>query len=547
MFELIFFSFFSIFIITPCGYFFTKNNNQIVNLSNHLIYGIILISFITLVINFFFPLNIIVNSCILILPLLIILKNYKFYFSLNFLKFAIFNTIIIFLLVAKSNIYRPDAILYHLSYTGILNNEKIIFGLSNLHFRFAHISIIQYFSAFFNNIIFETKGIVIAIALVSSAVIINFLSHLLNYLKTKNYNFHFFFLLSLLIYIGYKMNRYGEFGNDAPTHFLFFFLISEILLHINKEKENFVAKNLILASFIVLNKITMAFALFLPIIFISKKNIKKEFKIKKNYLFLILLLPWFLKNIIISGCLIYPVEKLCFQNLEWTNIDQVKMVSEENEAWTKSWPDFKNPKQISQKEYSSNFNWIETWSKNHLKKIIEILLPYLIFLLIIFLIIFKYKTKDISNNKFDLKRYKLLIFLMMIFSLIWFLKVPVYRYGYSYFISLFALLFAFMCTYKKTINDKLNFFFKILIIFISTIFISKNIMKIVITKEENKKIFPELIFIDKSDFKEIKLNKFIYYESNKMCGYTVKPCSHYKDLKLKHKKIYNYSVLTRFN
>ena len=163
MLELIFFSFFSIFIVTPFGYFFSKNNNQIVNLTHHLIYGIILISFITLLINFFFPLNIIVNSLILILPFFIILKNYKFYFSLNFFKFAIFNTIIIFLLVAKSNIYRPDAILYHLPYTGILNNEKIIFGLSNLHFRFAHISIIQYFSAFFNNVIFETKKIVIGL------------------------------------------------------------------------------------------------------------------------------------------------------------------------------------------------------------------------------------------------------------------------------------------------------------------------------------------------------------------------------------------------
>ena len=68
-----------------------------------------------------------------------------------------------------------------------------------------------------------------------------------------------------------------------------------------------------------------------------------------------------------SGCLIYPVEKLCFKNLEWTNIDQVKIVSEENEAWTKSWPNFKNPNQISQKEYSANFNWIETWAKNHFK------------------------------------------------------------------------------------------------------------------------------------------------------------------------------------
>ena len=129
MFELIFFSILTVIILTPCGYIFNKhNNNNIINLSNDLIYGLILISFITLLINFFFPLNSVINSLILILPLLIIFKNLKIYFSLNFLKFVIFNSIIVFLLVAKSNIYRPDAILYHLPYINVLNEEKIIFG-----------------------------------------------------------------------------------------------------------------------------------------------------------------------------------------------------------------------------------------------------------------------------------------------------------------------------------------------------------------------------------------------------------------------------------
>ena len=122
MFELILFSILTLIIVTPCGSIFFKQNNNIVSLSNNLIYGIILISFITLVINFFFPLNTLVNTLILILPLSIILKNLKIYLSSTFLKFLFFNSIIIFLLVAKSNVYRPDAMLYHLPYTGILNN-----------------------------------------------------------------------------------------------------------------------------------------------------------------------------------------------------------------------------------------------------------------------------------------------------------------------------------------------------------------------------------------------------------------------------------------
>ena len=54
-----------------------------------------------------------------------------------------------------------DAGLYHLPFISIVNENKILIGLANLHFRFGHISIIQYGSAFFNNHIFGNEGILI--------------------------------------------------------------------------------------------------------------------------------------------------------------------------------------------------------------------------------------------------------------------------------------------------------------------------------------------------------------------------------------------------
>ena len=63
-------------------------------------------------------------------------------------------------MITSSNVYRPDAGLYHLPFINIINQEKIIVGLSNLHFRFGHISILQYTSAIFNNTLFAENGIV---------------------------------------------------------------------------------------------------------------------------------------------------------------------------------------------------------------------------------------------------------------------------------------------------------------------------------------------------------------------------------------------------
>ena len=120
----------------------------------------------------------------------------------------------------------------------------------------------------------------------------------------------------------------------------------------------------------------------------------------------------FFKNIIISGCAIYPVSKLCLQNLEWSNVYQVKDVSQENEAWTKGWPDYKNTDNISQAQYSKDFNWIDTWSKTHLIKINKILLPYFLLLTFIYLFIyFKFKDKNIISNSFHNRKYLILILL----------------------------------------------------------------------------------------------------------------------------------------
>jgi hypothetical protein len=546
MFELIFFSILAIIILTPCGYIFSKhNNNNIINLSNDLIYGLILISFITLLINFFFPLNIVINSLILILPLLIFFKNLKIYFSFNFFKFVIFNSIIVFLLIAKSNIYRPDAILYHLPYTSILNDEKIIFGLSNLHFRFAHISITQYFSAFFNNFIFGNKGITFSIAIIASSVITNFLAHSINYLKTKKFDFHFFYLFFILIFISYKMNRYGEYGNDAPTHFLFFFLISEIIQSFNNKKVSFNANNFILSIFIILNKITMAFAIFLPFIFLKKKDLFRIFILPKSYFAIIFLFLWIFKNIIISGCAIYPVSKLCFEDLVWSNVNQTISVSQENEAWTKAWPDFKNTNNISQAEYSREFNWVSTWGKTHLIKIIKIFLPYFILLIFIYIFIYiKFKNKNIIQDNTHNKKYLILMMLMIVFSIVWFLKVPVYRYGYSYFVSLLGLGFAYLCTLNNPIKENAYKFFSFFLILFALIFVLKNVLRIVNPENPNHTdYFPKTIFVNKSDIKKIELNNLNYYESNKMCGYGYSPCTHYLKQKLKSKKYLNYKVI----
>jgi hypothetical protein len=130
--------------------------------------GVIFLSFISLVLNFFVPLSSKINSVIYFIIFISFLIKKKFKLDTNFLNFLFVSSLITFLLIIYSNINRPDAGLYHLPYISIINENKIIFGINNIHIRFGHVSILQYLSAINNNLIFSANGVSIPLASIVS-------------------------------------------------------------------------------------------------------------------------------------------------------------------------------------------------------------------------------------------------------------------------------------------------------------------------------------------------------------------------------------------
>ena len=297
----------------------------------------------------------------------------------------------------------------------------------------------------------------------------------------------------------------------------------------------------------------MIFVLIIPIILLlTSKNKLKLVKYKKIFFFIFLISLWLLKNIFISGCIIFPLKQTCFENLKYSNTKIVNIASNEAEAWAKGYPDSKS--KISFDQYNSNFNWVGTWSKNHFKKVEKKILPLLILILI--LISFSFFRKNYYKNFrlkniFNDKKLLYLIYFLTFYLVLWFLKFPVYRFGLSFISSLIIVLyvFLFISNTEELFNKKI-----LTIILASGFFIicTKNINRIVNKLNYNyyNAPWPPIYSMKKNknkikNFKKIyKKNKdFLYFYSGGVeCMYTSSPCTNYLNDNIKKTARYGYQI-----
>ena len=269
---------------------FNLDNKSFYSLSLTSIIGLVFLSFISLTLNFFLPLSYTVNTIIFIVIILLFLVFIKFFLKKNeirfLFKYILFCTIGTFSLLIFSKVYVPDAGLYHLPFVNIINENKIIIGLSNIHQRFGHTSIMQYLSAIHFNNVFGLNGILIPLSSIGIYSIIFFLDKIKNIKKISISNT---FSILIIFYICWKMNRYSEYGNDAPAHFIYFIIIQLYLNFLEKsskiDETNFFTLSF-LSLFAFLNKTTLVLSILIPMICLNHINLKNLINFK--YLFLII-------------------------------------------------------------------------------------------------------------------------------------------------------------------------------------------------------------------------------------------------------------------
>ena len=263
-----------------------------------------------------------------------------------------------------------------------------------------------------------------------------------------------------------------------------------------------------------------------------------------------------IKNIITSGCVVYPIKHLCIENLPWTNIQQIQNSQIEGQAWSKAWPDRSN-KEISMKEFNKNFNWLNAWKQKHLKYIINIIIPYILilFIIIVFLKFNSTHTKTSNNrdiNRDEKKRIWLALLTSLIGTFSFFLIFPIYRYGYSYIIALITLIFIITIKNSTKVNRYI-YLSKFILILSICAFLGKQSQKIIVNIENS--LWPNIYTFDPNVKKKIYTKQKIQHEDNfyyyladrgdRLCMYSKSPCtSYFINKNVKHIKKLNYSIFT---
>ena len=536
------------------GFLFKKcilNYSDTKNFEENSLFGFILIGFISLLINFFYPLNLTVNN---ILFLFITYAGYKFgFFKQNkkeLIKKLILITCLSFILIIHSNVNTPDALLYHLPYSKIITEHKIIIGLSNLHSRFGFISIFQYISSFFNNSLFQTNGLLLPAALLVS----NFLFYLLNKFRNDFKNNlsrqKSFFVYLIIVFSLYSFNRYSGYGNDAQAHIYYFVIVIYFLeFLINKKKILNFQKILIFSLFTFLLKPFYIISFLIP--FLLFFIIRDKYKIlnSKSFIFIFSFFTlWILKTFLTTGCFIYPLKFTCNTSVIWfdSNIDEISITGE---SWAKAWPQNTN-KKLNQVNYIKHFNWVESWIKIHFKVILEKITPIIIF--IIFNFLFFYFTKCLKKNYQNNNQFFYISFFIinLLFVIIWFVKIPIYRQGLSFIYTFLLFLFYFIFT--KHINlKKIKKFYNFFIIFIIVIFsaiIIKNTLRVF--QDFDNPISPALYDnLNSNNLLEVfnENNLFTHYEmiNNRVCGFSKSPCTSF-NVNINKKYFFNYLIYYEF-
>tara|TARA_Y100000590_G_scaffold193370_1_gene219778 strand:+ start:49736 stop:51409 length:1674 start_codon:yes stop_codon:yes gene_type:complete len=510
--------------------------------------GCFFLIFISYLTNIFLSHNYLHNIVLLTVGLLTFIthfylkKGYKNFFKKQKISLLIFIALLIGIFLHKSH---DDFPYYHLPYTVNLVENKLLYGLGNFNHGFRTPS-----SLFYLNSVFYLP-IINYFSFHYGAFIIMFFSNIilvLNIIKISKNNFIKFLSLFFFIFINIVFYRFAEHGTDRSGQIIVLLLTIYSLKIINEKKLNNFDLSFILLLLAIIFTLKTYFLIYIIILIPIYFKFKSQLKIKKLFynkqMFILILTGIFVLhvNFANTGCLIYPIKKLCFSKFSWAMSEhEINRMSKHFEVWSKA-GHTPNSRVENPEEYIKGINWVGGWLENYFfNKVSDTLLGTIAIIFVVYL--FFLKNKWISTKEIKFSYLNLYIPIFVIF-LYWFFYHPALRYGG--FCLLAILMFMPISNFlsKKKLNISDNRKFVILIIIGLLIFNVRNINRIEkeITIYNYNILDNAYYFLPKESYKEVQLEENIILNKPVRGGcWDIKsPCTHRPAIEVKKK--FNYLI-----
>tara|TARA_X000000950_G_scaffold38683_1_gene41358 strand:- start:9661 stop:11343 length:1683 start_codon:yes stop_codon:yes gene_type:complete len=557
--HLIFISYILIIIFSTIGYGFgfSKIINEKylnLNLGYQGIFGIFLLSILSIVTSFFLKHGYYHNSIVHFIGLFLFFYfTKKIPFKDKKLLFYVFISLLISLYIYKNH---DDFPYYHLTYALNLSENGFIIGQGNFGHGWRTSSSLFFFHSILYLPLIEFylfHSGPFLILLYFNYIVLKKLFYKINLTK---FDIVFFFSLFSFTFVNIAFYRISEHGTDRSAQIIVFLIFIKLLEYISNnlndvKKNNNIDLILILLFFASSFKALYYIYLFIIPVLFYKIIFKIEFikSLNKKMIF-ILFISMSLNlsiNFFNSGCFLYPEKRTCF-NTSWAiPIDEVELMNTHYEWWSKAGggPGYKH--ELEKHEYVKNFNWIQNWIQRHFFNKVSDTLFGIIFICTLYFILFKVLSKERNKTKIN-KNIFLVYIVVFILLLEWFLKHPAMRYGGYVLIALPLFIFfsQVLSRYKLDINKakKMSIFIIFLVFFI---FETRNIIRL--NKEINfYKYRPNISPFFKVDKVESKISfknsDFIVYNPiDNMCWASKTPCA-YSDI-ITSKNKFGFKIILR--
>ena len=351
------------------------------------IFGLLIISVIGNLANFFVPLNLLFSIIIFLVGAILFSINFKKIFN-RYGKSEIVIIIVLFVFLSFipfnwNNLY--DTGLYHMQSVKWLNESVAPLGLANLHVRlgfnsswFTIAAIVETPLLLKESPLFITNAIIMFFY--GSAGFLTFFGKI----KEKKFLFSDYFLIFTIIpWLRKTPYNMASQAPDLPVLMITLFVIYLLICFFEKRENNYLYAFILVIFSLFAVTIKLTASLLLPgsisafIYYIisagknciysnsEKLNSKKSLYYKKLIsTFFIILATWVARGIVLSGCIAYPSSIGYFKSLKWA-VNPTNVIS----FWARQDP-------VSPEKVLGNWDWLKPWLMEYIKN--EKLLNFII-------------------------------------------------------------------------------------------------------------------------------------------------------------------------